>query len=125
MIGRRDAHAALQRPHGELRQVAPRRHVDGDVIETGGALHDRANGAGFKHDQHLAASAQRQLVAGFGNELKTDHVAPDGQRLAAVGDGNVHRPEAGGERQRRGAADLGLGLDGEDHLQLRMAFPSI
>ena len=125
VVGGRDAHAALQGAHGELREVAPRRDVDGDVVEAGGARHDRPHGAGLEHDQHPAADAEAERVARLGHEVEADHVAPHRQRLVAVGDGDVHRAEAGGERQRRSAADLGLGLDGEDHLRLRVAFASI
>ena len=58
MIGRRDAHVALQGADGELRQVGALRHVDGDVVEAGGARHDWARGTGFEHDQDLAADAE-------------------------------------------------------------------
>ena len=126
MIGRRDADIALQRADGELREVGARRHVDGDVVETGGALHDRAGRSGLEHDQGLAANAQPKLIALFGQKLEAHHVAPNGQRLGAVGDGDVNRAEFGGERQGGRGADFGLGFDGEDHLRLRkLADPDI
>ena len=75
MVGRRNADIALQRADGELREVGARRHVDGDVIEAGGALHDRAGRAGLEHDQRLAANAEPKLVALFGHQLEADDVA--------------------------------------------------
>ena len=62
----------------------------------------------------VQTGAEMQRFGVFGDELKADDIAPDGDRLVAVGDGDADRAEVAGERQRRGRADAGLGFD-SDH----------
>jgi hypothetical protein len=108
-----------------VREIPARRHVDGDVVEADGALHDRPGSAEFEDDQHLVADAEIELGRRLGDDREADDVLPDGERFGAIGDGNADRAEAGGQRQTRGTLDARVGLDGKDHGVLRIGLPMI
>ena len=99
--------------------------MDGDVIEAGALGNDRTHSAGFEHDQHLAAGAEPKRVALLRDQFEPDDVLPDGERLGAIGDGDVDRAEGGGQRQGGRTAHGGLGFDGEDHFGSWVCYPDI
>ena len=69
--------------------------VDGDVVEPDSVGRHRFAGAGFEHDEHLAARAQFEPVGGAINEGEADDVAPDGKGAFGICDRDMDLSQMG------------------------------